>query len=180
MARSQHEVAQPLLSTQSPIVCRPQDSVTWATVAINTDLGRLDPLERVKLVEDLSNHLSLSRDHVSLRAEAKGDMLDSSEALVSGLGDQKRKPAQLGAMLYWVVGCGAVKSHQMEILERLESMAKNGRLSRSIGYGVGAWQVTITKPQSLGKRRLKRQAGVTATPAPGKNVWVDGNVLHLK
>ena len=163
------EVARQLHSAESSLLCKPQDSVTRVTVALNTDNNGLIPSQRVRLIEETSKHLSVSKEHLSFRAERQGDMLDQSAALVSGLGDQKRKSSQLGSVLYWVVGCGAVKSHQMEILERLEATAKNGSLGQAIGSGISSWQVTISKPRSAGKRRLKREVVATQTPTPG--IW---------
>lgn len=164
---SQNEVAPPASSTKQSLLCKPQDLLTRVMVAVNADIHTLSPLNKVQLISDLSNHLSLSRDHVSLRAEKNGDILDASVALVSGAGDQKRKPLQPVTIMHWVVGCGPVKSHQMETLERLESTAKSGLLRQVLGHGVSIWQVTINKPPATSKRRLKRKIVVTSTPAPG-------------
>ena len=168
ISNSQSIVAQPLQKASTSLLCKPVDSITKVTVAVNTNTDSLSPSEQVRLIREMSAHLSLNENHISLRAEQKEDIPDVSSALVSGLGDQKRRPLQLGSLLYWVVGCGPVKSHQMEILEHLQTSAKDGTLSKRIGHGVSSWQIAIHKPSSLSKRRLKRQVVHTQTPTVGK------------
>lgn len=165
------DVAEPTHSSEEPVVCKPQDSLTQVKVTVNADTITLRPHERYNLIRDLSEYLSLKSQHVSLRSQTVEDVADPASALVSGVGDQKKQTshsAETSSVLYWNIGCGIVKSHQMDILEKLETSAKDGSLGRKLGHGVIGWQVVISKgKESLGKRRLKRQVGVTATPSPG-------------
>ena len=107
---------------------------------------------------------------------------------------KKKNLSELSSLFTWVVGCGTVKSHQMNILEKLETSAKDGSLSKALGHGVSNWHVSIAKPSAPSKRRLKRQVGVTLTPKPtdptGESVmgvlytkdckWLQVFFLHLK
>ena len=190
------EIAEPSNSDHKPAVCKPEDSVTEVKVVLNSgSINSLDAQSRSKLIKDFSRYLSLHDSHITLRSENVADLSESAQALVSGLGDKKKKNlSELSSLFTWVVGCGTVKSHQMNILEKLETSAKDGSLSKALGHGVSNWHVSIAKPSAPSKRRLKRQVGVTLTPKPtdptGESVmgalytkdckWLQVFCLHLK
>lgn len=161
------EIAEPAHSDNKPTTCKPQDSVTEVKVILNSDIKTLDGKSKSKMLEDFSRHLSLHNNQVALRSQKLGDLADLAQALVSGLGDKKKKdPSKLTSLFTWIVGCGTVSSHQMSVLEKLETSAKDGTLSQAFRHSVSNWHVSITKPSSPSKRRLKRQVGVTLTPKP--------------
>lgn len=165
---SQEVVAPSANPTSKPTGCGPHDSTTRAKVVLNSNFSALSSQSKAILIQHLSKHLNLNRDYVSIRAQTSEDLL--MKALVSGLGDYKKNTTTLGSVVYWTVGCGPVKAYQMEILEALQSSAKDGSLSRALDSGVRGWHVDISKPKHpSGKRRLKR-AMVTATPSPSSSV----------
>lgn len=156
------QVARPLSFTEE-IVCKPHDSITVAYVKLNTDTDSLPGEGRSRLVRSISQHLKLHSSHISVSSRPK-DLLDSNVALVSGAGDTAASDDGL-SVLSWIVGCGAVKSHHMDILEKVESSAKDGSMSKLLGTPVSGWQVQSNQPKLISKRRLKRGI-VTATPSP--------------
>jgi len=159
-----HRVAQPSTSAEEPIICKSSESITVVNVMFNANLNNLGSIRKSALIESLTNHLSLLPQHVSLRHNTAD--LSQSAALVAGPGDDSESEPR--ATFSWVVGCGAVKSSQMDILERLEASAKDGSLGKSLGHGVSGWQVTSNKPKIITNRRLKRSL-VSATPSPSSS-----------
>ena len=159
---SRSQVAQPVASVEE-IVCKPHDSITVVYVKLNTDTDSLSGSDRSRLVRSISEHLSLQPHHISLSSRPT-DLLESSAALISGAGDVPTADDSL-SVLSWIVGCGPVKSHHMDILEKVESSAKDGSMSRLLDTAVSGWQVQNNQPKVMSKRRLKR-ALVTATPTP--------------
>lgn len=156
------QVAQPVDSF-TEIICKPQDSITVVYVKLNADTDALSADKRSRLVRDLSAYLSLQPNHVFMAGKPK-DLAESSAALVSGNGDMA--PADVLSTLGWIAGCGAVKSNHMDILEKLETSAKTGEMSKVLGIPVSGWQVQSNQPKVLSKRRLRRNVLVTATPSP--------------
>lgn len=159
---TKYELAQPV-NIDEPTVCKSHDSITVVYVRLNADTDSMMPAEKVRLIEDLTAHLSLKADHISVSKPS--DLLDPTHALVSGNGDISSSGDSLSAVS-WLVGCGAVKTHHMDILEKLESTAKDGSMGKVLKTGVSGWQVQSNQPKVLPKRRLKRQVLVTATPTP--------------
>lgn len=155
-------VAEPL-GSNNELLCKPQESITAVYVKVNADTGKLSPQQRVGLLLGLSKHLSLRSDQMSLAAKPK-DLVDSSAALVSGPGDAASSDDV--SVISWVVGCGAVKSHHMDILENLESSAKDGSIGKLLGIPVSSWQVQSNQPKKITTRRLKRDVRATSTPSP--------------
>lgn len=156
------QIAQ-LTNSDEQTICKPHDSITVVYVKLNADADTMPGPEKSRLVRSLSAHLSLKPDHISMSTRPI-DLVDSSHALVSGNGDMLPSEDSLST-LSWIVGCGAVKSRHMDILEKLESTAKDGTLGRLLATPVSGWQVQSNQPRTVSKRRLKRQL-VTATPTP--------------
>lgn len=169
-------IAQPT-SIDEQITCKPHDSITVAYVKLNSDTDAMTALKKAELMLSLASHLSLKPNHISMSTNPT-DLVDTSLALVSGTGDVPMVDSRLSA-LSWIVGCGAVKTHHMDILEKLESTAKDGSLSRSLSAPVSGWQVQSNQPKVKSKRRLRRQL-VTATPSPSSSTESkrDLNILH--
>jgi len=107
---------------RKPILCSKltSQSVTVATVDIDVDLYKLEPMKRVELVRIFASYLDLSSNSIRLLpcsedSELKGD------TLVVGSGDQAPSRrgedgnSRGGAMLQWVVGCGNVEESQMKV-----------------------------------------------------------------
>lgn len=159
---SRSQVAQPVASTEE-IVCKPHDSITLVYVKLNGDADSMSGHQRSKLVRGISEHLSLQPQHISLSSRPT-DLLESTAALVSGAGDMPTADDSL-SVLSWIVGCGPVMAHHMDILEKVESSAKDGSMSKLLETPVSGWQVQNNQPKVISKRRLKR-AFVTATPNP--------------
>lgn len=156
-------VAEPV-GKNDELICKPHESITVVYVKVNTDVGQLLPEKRVQLVSDLSKYLNLKSDHVSLAAQPR-DLVDSTAALVSGPGDAATSSNDV-SVLSWVVGCGAVKSHHMDILESLESSAKDGSIGKLLGIPTSGWQVQSNQAKMITNRRLKRDVRATSTPSP--------------
>lgn len=157
------QVSQPIHSDEQTL-CKPHESVTVVYVKLNAH--DLPAPAKSLLIHGVSDFLSLKPHHISVGTQS-ADVVDSSLALVSGPGDSAL-PADPSLMstLSWVVGCGAVKSHHMDILEQLESSAKNGDLSQRLDVPVSGWQVQSNQPKFIKNRRLKRNVRATNTPVP--------------
>lgn len=174
-----NEVAEPFNSDHTPARCMSSDAVTEVKLILNQNLNDLASREKYKLVEKLGDQLLLTPSHIVLSSKQNADprakeLPDAASTLISGPGDNGEEllVTDTDNYLSWIVGCGAVKAHQMEILERLEAQARDGSLSRAIGRPIGGWQVTIRKPKLSNGRRLKRNVRATSTPSPvtGKSV----------
>lgn len=139
---------------------------------MNADTDTYKPQEKTRLVRSISSRLSLKPDHIALKAQPN-NLQDSSSALVAGTGDAAL-PGAVVSTLSWIVGCGAVKSHHMDILEELESAAKNGELGKLLGIPVNGWQVQSEQAKFIRNRRLKRDVRATATPVPGSTEATPG------
>lgn len=179
MANPLDVVAQPVSLSEQPVACGPKDSITEVKVFLNTDLEGVAALDKVKLIQTASKSLQVKDEHISLRLEQPYELADPSvSTLVSGLGDSRKNLLSPASFLSWVVGCGAVKSHQMDVLEKLETIAKDGSLSKNLGRGVSSWQVTIKKSPIATNRRLKRQIRATSTPSPTGGTTGTQATLH--
>lgn len=163
-------VAEPSNSDSTPHTCSKKESVTEVRVILNQDLDTTAGLDKYQLVTSLGLHLELKSDHIRfVSGSSKAhDIPDTLSTLITGPADGRKELSgpQTGSYFSWIVGCGAVKAHQMEVLERLEALAQDGSLSDRLGYGVAGWQVTIKKPEIITNRRLKRQYRATSTPVP--------------
>lgn len=159
-----NQVAQPTNSDEQ-ILCKPHESVTVVYVKLNKDVQKLPTFDKTHLIQSVSDHLFLKPHLISLTSRPS-DLVDSSSALVAGPGDSALTNADSLSSLSWLVGCGAVKSHHMDILEKLESSAKNGDLSKKLNVPVVGWQVQSNQPKIIKNRRLKRNVRATNTIVP--------------
>lgn len=177
-----NEVAEPLNSGRTPNQCSKKDSITEVRVILNQDLDGISIKDKYSLIADLGAHLKLSSSHIKFMSGSSKarDIPDTQSTLISAPGDGRREffGAQKGSYFSWIVGCGAVKAHQMEVLERLETLAQDGSLGHRLGQGVAGWQVTIRKPEIITNRRLKRQLRATSTPLP--SAVTPGKLSNMK
>ncbi|KAJ8302124.1 hypothetical protein KUTeg_021111 [Tegillarca granosa] len=147
--------------------CKREQPETAVTIVLDTDVTLLSSPERVNLLDQLTNSLNLLPEMLKLLPVGNKPMFDSS-ALVSGPGDVK-SPKFSGAMASWLVGCGKVEKDHMPVLQYVESAAKNGSITRSIGHSVIGWHVTSSHFQEKPHRRrraLRATATAVITQAP--------------
>jgi len=163
------QVAEPL-DIQEETICKTQDSTTVVYVTLASVMDDLSSKQKSAILENLSSTLSLKPQHVSLSQPRD---LDRAAALVTGVGNIS-PAAEHDVVVSWIAGCGAVKSHHMDILETLETLAK-GALGKRLGCGVSGWLVQSNKPK-VSKRRLRRGL-VTATPTPTTESISPGEII---
>ena len=146
--------------------CLPGSAITMATVIVDTDVHKMSSVERVSLLKSLHRHLNLDDSLLKLMPVGSKGMYDSS-ALVAGPGNVK-SPQHGGSTVQWMVGCGSVDPHHLDILQNVETSSADGSMAKAIGHGVVGWHVTNNRPQP--KKRLRRQAirptQMLATPVP--------------
>ncbi|XP_045164539.2 dystroglycan 1-like [Mercenaria mercenaria] len=144
------------------IRCKREEPQTIVTVVVDTDLGHLNPDEKINLLDNMASHLNLAKEMLKLMPVGNKPMFDSS-ALVVGPGNAK-VPKTAGALVSWIVGCGQVDNGHMSTLQQMESAAANGDMTAAMGHDIIGWHVTNTRFQV--KPRRRRQATATQSLSP--------------
>lgn len=159
------------------VQCQRHEPQTIVTVVVDSDLNKMVPDEKMRLLDNLVNHLNLAPEMMKMMPVGDKPMFDSG-ALVIGPGNIK-EPKTSGCMMSWMVGCGKVADEHMAILQQVETAAANGDMSSALGHDIVGWHVTNTRFQP--KQRKRRQAA-TATPTmtpPAPTKVVDGSSTEV-
>lgn len=160
--------------------CKREQPETAATIVVDADMMTMSPLDRVNLLNMLTEHLNLAPDMMKMLPLGDKEVFDKS-ALVAGQGDSKDLSTP-GMIMSWLVGCGSVQKDHMNVLQKVEVSAANGRMKRSVKHNIIGWHVINTAIQEKPKRRrraIMATATVTDTPSPPTRI-PDTIVTDLK
>lgn len=164
-------------------LCGNRLSPTIVLVAVDTEPSKLSARERTTLLLAFASHLGLSNaTRLRLLSSATSRALQLNlYRLASGPGDvAAMRRASAGSFIAWRVGCGAIPSQQLELLQRMEKSAVTGELHRVIGYPVLHWLVGDDRTRLLmlrRRRRRKRLAAAAAAAAASGNSSVPDSVV---
>lgn len=146
-------------------LCGNRLSPTIVLVAVDTEPSKLSARDRTKLLMAFAAHLGLSNStRLRLLSSATSRSLQLNlYRLASGPGDvAAMRRSSAGSFIAWRVGCGAIPSQQLELLQRMEKSAVTGELHRVIGYPVLHWLVGDDRTRLLMLRRRRRRKRLAA------------------
>jgi neurexin len=168
-----HVTASPKSSDGKPqtVRCKREQPETAATIVVDADMMTMSPPDRVNLLNMLTEHLNLAPDMMKMLPLGEKEVFDKS-ALVAGQGDSKDLSTP-GMMVSWLVGCGSVQKDHMNVLQKVEVSAANGKMKDSVKHNIIGWHVINTAIQEKPKRRRRAilaTATVVDTPSPPTRV----------
>lgn len=160
------DTAVPTYTTQAQ-KCSSGESLTLATIVLDTDMENLRPAGKAALVEKAAALLKLAGEAMKLKPLGTSSRVFDNSALMAGPGNSRSNPLTAGTLLQWQVGCsGVVSPEHASRISDVEKLSKDGTLADELSVPVIGWHVTNQQPQL--SRREKRQASnqIAGTPVP--------------